>query len=226
MTDILGFGFFENSTLKTLIFNKNIDEDNLITINKIITAPQFSNIKNNSLIIENDNDMVIYYYVEPSYIYVLLTSRMIVKTNIYPCNENNLDKSCFFTDLSDFVNLYKIKNKSKITKLQNIWLNDFYKKYFDIFFNDKLKLVQKQVTTVTSVMTENIKLTLERQNLVENLKDKTADLHDTAGAFNSQSSDLKKKTCRSNMKKIIIIAIVIILIILIIITIIVAGLQN
>ncbi|KAJ1675240.1 Vesicle membrane receptor protein (v-SNARE) [Spiromyces aspiralis] len=82
---------------------------------------------------------------------------------------------------------------------------------------NKATTVQRQVDEVVGIMQDNINKVMAREGQLENLQDKTEDLHQGSLAFKQKASGVRRKMKWRDMRLKIIIAIVVIILIVVIV---------
>jgi len=116
-----------------------------------------------------------------------------------------------------------IEKINNFVELQSITNYNSYAKKFDEIINtfaeqeNRIGKIQNQIKGVTTTMTDAIAVTIDRQNKIDNLEQKTNDLRDSAKSFERGAVVLKRNTQWRNIKMALIIAFIIILVIVIII---------
>ena len=81
--------------------------------------------------------------------------------------------------------------------------------------NNNFKILKEQVDEVVVIMQENVKKVLERDEKLENLENKSENLHDGAKRFSNMAIKLKRKMWWKNIKVIIILVVVVLILALI-----------
>jgi hypothetical protein len=82
---------------------------------------------------------------------------------------------------------------------------------------NKINSMQQQVNDVILIMKDNLDKTLERDEKIDNIENKTEELQDNSKRFEKVSIKLKQKMMWKNIKFILVLAIILLMFIIIVI---------
>lgn len=92
--------------------------------------------------------------------------------------------------------------------------------------DNKIKLIQNEISETTHIMKQNIDVVLERGEKIETLQEKTQQLEKDANTFQKISTKLKRSMCIKNAKMTAIIIAIFLIIFLIIFAIIYTNVKS
>jgi ABC-type multidrug transport system fused ATPase/permease subunit len=188
---------YTNDENQYLLYNGRVDNKYTIEIEKIIKKMLEQKIE--SLIIDYDNKKEFYCQIIDKYIYILI------------CEKKSLKMFDLINKINNFIISQTTTNFNLITRV----LEEIIKTHMEQ--ENKVEKINDQLKNITTTMTDTIALTIERQNRINDLEDKSNIIANNAKLFEHDTTTLKKKIQWKNIKMSLIIFFVIVIIILFIV---------
>ena len=193
---------YSNEDPHVLLYNGKVEKKHMDDVEKVINSPKWKVMNTSIVRIDYDLDIQFFCRTTAKYVYIMISSNGY-SSKIYEL----IDK------INNFVELRSIKNFNSYAKNFDEMISTFAEQ------ENKIGKIQSQINDITDTMTNTIAVTLDRQDKIINLEEKTNDLRNSAKNFERGSFVLKRNMQCRNLKMILVIAFVIILVITIIIVI-------
>ena len=191
---------YSNQNPNELLYNKKVEKKHMDDIEKVINSPKWKVINTQVIRIDYDSNTQFFCRIMTNYVYIVICD-----------NSHNSKIYELIDEINNFVESKSIKDFN------------FYSKNFEemiqTFMNhtNSIGKIQGQIREVAETMTNNIGVTLERQNKIDNLEQKTNDLRDSAKNFERGATVLKRSFQWRNIKMALAIGFVVIFVMIIII---------
>jgi vesicle-associated membrane protein 4 len=189
---------YTNDENRFLLYNGKVDNEYITEIEKIIIKMLETNTE--KIIIDYKNVNELYCQIIDKYIYILV------------CEKNSSKMFDLLTKINNFViSQTTTTNFNLITRV----FDEIIKTHME--GENKVEKINEHLKEITSTMSDTISLTIERQNKINDLEDKSNIIANNAKLFERDTKSLKNKIQWRNLKTSLIIASVIVIIILFIV---------
>jgi uncharacterized membrane protein YidH (DUF202 family) len=190
---------YKNVHPYVLLYNCGIEQKYMDDIDKIINSSKWKELNVSSMKINLDTKKDLYYQIVEKYIYFVVCD-----------NDCTLKIYNLIEQINKFTTLKSIEKFNLHTQKIDEIIKTFVEQ------ENKIGNIHSQVKTVTDTMNRNIAITIDRQDKIVNLEQKTSELRNSAKNFERNSTQLQRNMKWNNIKLMLSIAFVILLVIIII----------